>query len=80
MAPRMRTIDKAAEYIKEQDPDTALTKTALRRLVVSGALPSVAVGSKYLIALENVEALCMGEQTVEHHMAADGVIRPVELI
>lgn len=30
---RMRTIDQAAAWAKEIDPETALTKTALRRLV-----------------------------------------------
>ena len=49
---RMRTIDQAAEYVKTTDPDTALTKTAIRRLVTTGALPSVKVGQKYLVALD----------------------------
>ncbi len=48
----MRTIDQAVEWLREFDPETAITKTALRRLVVSGQLPSVRVGQKYLINLE----------------------------
>lgn len=50
--PRMRTIDQAAAWLKEIDPDTALTKTALRRLVVTGQLPSVRIGQKYLVDLD----------------------------
>jgi len=46
--------------IKAQDPDTALTKTALRRFVVTGTIPSVKVGNKYLIALEDVEEFLGG--------------------
>ena len=48
----MRTIDKAAAWLREMDPDTAFTKTALRRLVVSGQLPSVRIGQKYLVDLD----------------------------
>ena len=52
MLPRMRTIDQAAAWLRESDPDTALTKTALRRLVVNGQLPSVRIGQKYLVDLD----------------------------
>lgn len=55
-APRMRTITEAANWLQEQDPDTAFTKTALRRLIVSGELPHVKVGQKYLVNLETLEA------------------------
>lgn len=57
---RMRTIDQCADYLKATDPETALTKTALRRLVTTGAVPSVKVGKKYLIALENIDAYLSG--------------------
>lgn len=58
---RMRTIDQCAEYTKERDPETALTKTAIRRLVVTGVLPSVRVGTKYLVALEALEDFLAGK-------------------
>lgn len=57
---RMRTIDQAAAWLLENDPETALTKTALRRLVVTGKLPSVRVGQKYLISLESLEDYLRG--------------------
>lgn len=56
----MRTIDQAASWLQETDPDTALTKTALRRLVVTGNLPSVRIGQKYLISLEALEDYLRG--------------------
>lgn len=56
----MRTIESIMSIIKSQDPDTALTKTALRSFVVTGTIPSVKVGNKYLIALEDVEAFLGG--------------------
>jgi excisionase family DNA binding protein len=70
----MRTIDQCAAYLRAADPDTALTKTALRRLVRSGALPAIQVGNKYLIALENLELFCTGGYTEEPE-TVDGVRR-----
>lgn len=53
---RMRTIPQAATWAKEIDPMTALTQTAIRRLVLTGAIPHVQVGVKRLVALEDLEA------------------------
>lgn len=53
---RMRTINQAVAWARETDPDTALTYTALRRLVLAGSIPHVAVGTKRLVALEDIEA------------------------
>lgn len=64
---RMRTIDQAFAWLREQDPETALTKTALRRMVTTGALPSVRVGQKYLLCLDTLEAHLNG---VQAHTAA----------
>lgn len=58
--PRMRTIDQAYEYVLSQDAETSLTKTALRRLIVSGKLPSVKIGEKYLLNLDTLEAFLSG--------------------
>lgn len=52
---RMRTIDQAMEYVRSTDPETALTKTALRRKVITGAIPSVRAGRKYLIDLDRLD-------------------------
>ena len=51
---RMRTIEQAAAEIKKADPDTAITKYAIRQLVVSHEIPSITRGNKYLI---NIDAL-----------------------
>lgn len=74
--PRMRTIDQAHAWLTETDPGTAITKTGLRRLVTSGQLPSVRVGSKYLIELGQLEEFMSGAVPVP--IVAQG-IRPVEL-
>lgn len=57
---RMRTIDEAAQYIQKVDPETALTPTAIRRLVTTGQLPSVKIGQKYLLALETLDDFLAG--------------------
>lgn len=62
--PQMRTIDQAAVFMHERDPETALTKTALRRLVVTGQLPHVRIGQKYLVSLEVLEEFLQGTVSV----------------
>ena len=53
----LRTIEGAAAWVKELDPNTSLTASAIRRLVKQGELPSLAIRSKRLVALEALEAL-----------------------
>ena len=57
---RMRTICEAADFLREVDPQTAVTRTGLRRLVTSGQIPSVRVGTKYLLDLETLDAFLAG--------------------
>ena len=47
--PRMRTMPECMQMLRELDPGTALTLTALRRKVKSGELPSVKIGNKRLV-------------------------------
>ena len=76
--PRMRTINQAADYLKEQDSETAFTTTALRRLIVTGTLPSVRVGNKYLVSLEVLDDFLSNGNTPEkHEQQAPGTIRPI---
>ena len=57
---KMRTINEAAAFMRQTDPSTAITKTALRRLVTSGQVPSVRVGTKYRVELETLDAFLAG--------------------
>ncbi|MBQ8134961.1 MAG: hypothetical protein IJ192_11240 [Clostridia bacterium] len=52
--PRMRTIPKAIEELKKLDPDTALTVTALRRMVKTGKIRTYDVCSKKLINFDDL--------------------------
>lgn len=58
---RMRGIEEGFREIREKDPNTALTKTALRRLVTTGQIPSVKIGTKYLFDLDAVDRFFQGE-------------------
>lgn len=75
---RMRTIDQLAAYVRELDPDTALTKTALRRLVIAGEIPSRKIGQKYLVSVEAVTEYLTGAPTMEVLPPQVGKIRPVQ--
>ncbi len=75
--PRMRTIDEAFAYILGHDPETALTKTALRRLVVTGMVSSVKVGQKYLIDLDKLEAVLASGIAAATPLSEYGVIRHI---
>ena len=53
---RLRTIDETTAWLREADPGTQLTKTALRRMASTGQIPSVRIGTKYLLDLDRLEA------------------------
>lgn len=74
--PRIRTIDQAYGEIKERDPHTALTKTGLRRLVTTHAVPSFLVGCKYMLDMDKLEAYLQG--SIPQQETAPG-IRRIEL-
>ncbi len=57
---RIRTITEAVAYFKEQDPKTAINRTAIRRAVVDGLVPSMKVGKKWLVSLDALERYFSG--------------------
>ena len=73
----MRTIDQVADWFRETDPDTALTKTALRRLVTTGQLPSVRIGQKYLLDLDTLTEYLKGSLPESEPEPEFGKIRRV---
>ena len=50
----IRTIAETATWVKQQDPNSALTKTAIRGLILEDSLPHDMIGDKYLLALESL--------------------------
>ena len=55
--PRMRTLPKAMEEIKEADPGTQLTLATIRKLVDRGLIGTVPLGNYRLIDLDKLFAL-----------------------
>lgn len=62
---KLRTLSESYNYIKAQDPDTAITANALRRLVVSGQVPRVMIGKKYLLDMEALQEFLKGTKPEE---------------
>lgn len=52
---RMRTLPKAVELLREEDPGTAITLTALRRLVKQNKIPVAMMSARK--PLVDVDAL-----------------------
>lgn len=48
----MRTIHKAFEELKAADPETSLTETMLKKLVLSGEIPHITAGGKRLVNMD----------------------------
>ena len=57
---RMRTISQAIAEVRASDPKTAFTEYALRQMVVKGVLPTVRIGTKYLVSMEVIETYMRG--------------------
>ena len=73
--PRMRGIKQAITELKLTDPETALTEKALRRLILTKAIPSIRIGTKYLVNLDTLyDYLYRGG---EEEPAPVGIIRKV---
>jgi len=75
--PRTRTIDGAAEYFKNADSETALTKSAIRRLLINGEVPCAKIGNKYLVTIEALESWLNG---VSFHNEFNGAVSGIRKV
>lgn len=73
---RMRTLPQAVQLLRQEDPETAITLTALRRMVKQGKLPVTKAGSKPLIDLDKLPEYLQGAVVVPP--PAGGGIRPIK--
>ena len=60
---RWRKIREAYADIKAADPHTALSESAIRRMVQRGDIPSYKIGTHYLINLDDLDSLCNPQDT-----------------
>ena len=58
---RIRTINQGYDEIRQNDPNTAISKHAIRQAVLSGEIPSRRAGQKFLIDLDQVIQYFSGE-------------------
>ena len=57
MEKRIRTVNTAFDEIKAKDPNSAITKTAIRRLLADGSIPSLNIGNKIIFNMDDLENL-----------------------
>ena len=76
--PPMRGIKQALAEVRAADPCTALTERALRRMVLAGEIPSVRIGTKYLINLDILFAYLSGGTSVTAAAEAPAIRRIAE--
>lgn len=74
---RMRTIDQAIEQLRKDDPQSSLTRHALRQMVLTGHVPHVKAGSKYLLNYDGLLAVLAGETKTVESDGQYGNVRPV---
>ena len=79
MTARMRTLDAAICQLHTDDPGNCLTKHALRQWVLSGVVPYVRAGAKYLINYDILLKILAGEREHVEPEPKTGIVRPVEL-
>ena len=73
--PKMRTLPDAVREVQKEDPDTALTLSALRRAVKRGDLPCVKVNTKSLVNMADLYAYLSG--TLQSKNTEHGIIRKI---
>ena len=74
---KMRTLPEAVAILREQDPETAVTLSALRRAVKTGAVPAVMIGTKALVDMDKLETYLSPGKEGEEPPARPITIRPV---
>lgn len=77
---KMRTLDEAIAELKQLDPHTAVSKYFIRRLALSGAIPTVMCGRKRLINLDGLIAYLNSDHAEDEQTTAPtfGGIRAVK--
>lgn len=57
----IRTIKGVIDELRKDDPESCVTEYALRNWILSGVLPSVKSGNKYLLDMDVVRKFLAGE-------------------
>lgn len=76
--PPMRGIKQAIQELRAADPNTALTEKALRRMVLTGVIPHICVGRKYLVNMDMLYNYLANGGAAEPLKSAPGIRRIAE--
>lgn len=77
--PRMRTRDKAIELLRQNDPETSITRCSLDRLIRSGKLPTVKIGNKVLLNYDLLLEIVASGFTDPDEPEQTGSIRRIDI-
>ena len=75
--PRLRTIQEAYAFLKEQDPGTSITQHFLRCAAVRGTIPTIKAGKKYLIDIDALQENLSGKVVLQDEAPQIGGIRSI---
>lgn len=73
--PRLRTLTETYRYLTDKDSETAITQNALRQMVITGQLPCVKAGKKYLIDLDTLDEFLKGNNSSKYTGNTDKIVR-----
>lgn len=77
---RMRTLPQAIAIVTAEDPGTAITLPALRRMVKQGQIPVAMMGSKVLIDVDRLPEYFRSVEEVKNpsRPSYPGQMRPIK--
>lgn len=76
---RMRTVTQTMQYLRENDPNSAITEWWLRQMLRSGELKHHRAGNKYLINLDYLEEYLRNPPIVDEDPKSEyGTLRQVK--
>ena len=76
--PRMRGIREAVEEIKNNDPESIMTYDRLMRIVHRGDIPSIKLGTRYIINMDMLYQYLYNGSTVDVSKPNGGGIRVIK--
>lgn len=65
MQKSIRTINQVYSFLKERDPDCAISYRAIKELIDKGIIPHINRGNRKLVVLEDVYEYFYGEPLAE---------------
>lgn len=76
---RMRTLDAAIAQLQQDDPGSCLTRHALRKMVLTGEVPYIRAGSKYLVNYDGLLSALAGGTSRAEPEPQTGAIRMISV-